>query len=69
MSGQTVTIILDKVYNKSVLKPNNLCSEYDLKHVHNVQIYNDNYRLEKVVEIERRYDYLSIIKPYEMPQQ
>jgi hypothetical protein len=69
MPGQTVTIILDKVYNKSVPKPNNLRPGYDLKYVHNVQTYNDNYRIEKVVEIERRYDYLSIIRPHETPQQ
>ncbi len=66
MPGQTVTIILDKIYNKSVPKPNNLRPGYDLEHVHNVQIYNDNYRLEKVVEIERWYDYLSIIRSHEM---
>src|SRR6266540_3394458 len=69
MPDQTVTIILNKVYNKSVPKPNNLRPEYDLEHIHNVQTYNDNYRLEKVVEIERRYDYLSIIRSYEIPQQ
>ena len=53
MPGQTVTIILDKVYNKSVPKPDNLRPGYDLKHVHNVQTYSDTYRIEKVVEIER----------------
>ena len=61
MPGQTVIIILNKVYNKSVSKSNNLHPGYDLKYVHNVQTYNDNYRLKKVVKIERRYDYLSII--------
>ena len=69
MPDQTVTIILNKVYNKSVPKPNNLRPEYDLEHIHNVQTYNDNYRLKKVVEIERRYDYLSIIKLHETSQQ
>jgi hypothetical protein len=69
MPGQMVKIILDNIYNKAVPKPINLRPGYDLKHVHNVQTYNDTYRLEKVVEIERQYDYLSIIRPHETPQQ
>ena len=63
MPGPMVKIILDNIYNKSVPKPINLRPGYDLKHVHNVQTFNDDYSLKKMVEIERRYDYLSIIKP------
>ena len=60
MPGQTVKIILDKVYNKTVLKPINLYPGYDMEYVFNYQHYTDDYRIEKVVEIEKQYDYLSI---------
>ncbi|RIA82768.1 hypothetical protein C1645_880861 [Glomus cerebriforme] len=69
MPGQTIKIILDKVYNKTIPKPINLQPGYDMKHVVNYQHYTDVYQIEKVVEIEKQYDNLSIIKPHEMPQQ
>jgi hypothetical protein len=42
-----------------------------MEHVLNYYPQTDNYRYEKVVEIEKQYDYLSIIsvKPHESPQQ
>ncbi|RIA88746.1 hypothetical protein C1645_825876 [Glomus cerebriforme] len=40
MSGQTVTIILDKIYNKSVLKPTSLRSEYDIEYRVTKTCYN-----------------------------
>ncbi|PKY46407.1 hypothetical protein RhiirA4_420624 [Rhizophagus irregularis] len=49
--------------------PINLRTGYDMKHVFNSCSQTDNYRYEKVVEIEKQYDYLSIIRPHEPPQQ
>jgi hypothetical protein len=69
MPGAMVKIILDKIYNKTVPKPINLCPGYDMEHVFNSCHQTDNYRYEKVVEIEKQYDYLSIIRPHETPQQ
>ena len=53
MPGAMVKIILDNIYNKSVPKPNNLRSGYDMEHVFNYRPQTDNYRYEKVVEIEK----------------
>ena len=64
MPGAMVKIILDKIYNKTVPKPINLCPGYDMKHIFNNYPQTDNYRYEKVVEIEKQYDYLSIIRPH-----
>src|SRR5581483_4178706 len=69
MPGAMVKIILDKIYNKIVPKPINLHPGYDIEYVFNYQPQTDNYRYEKVVEIEKQYDYLSIIRPHETPQQ
>ena len=69
MPGTMVTIILDKIYNKSVPRPINLCPGYDMEYVFNYRSQTDNYWYEKVVEIEKQYDHLSIIKPHEIPQQ
>src|ERR1044072_882184 len=69
MPGAMVTIILDKIYNKSVPRPINLRPGYDMEHVFNYRSQTDNYRYEKVVEIEKQYDHLSIIRPHETPQQ
>ncbi|PKC72543.1 hypothetical protein RhiirA1_491302 [Rhizophagus irregularis] len=68
MPGAMVKIILDKIYNKTVPKPINLRPGYDMEHVFNGP-QTDEYRYEKVVEIEKQYDYLSIIRPHETPQQ
>ena len=69
MSGQTVTIILDKIYNKSMPKPTSLrpgCDiEYSKAYCH---IYSID-QIEKMVKAEKRYDDLSIINSYETPQQ
>jgi hypothetical protein len=62
MPGAMVKIILDKIYNKSVPKPINL---HDMEHVFKYHPQTDEYRYEKVVEIEKQYDYLSIIRPHE----
>jgi hypothetical protein len=69
MPGAMVKIILDKIYNKTVPKPINLRPGYDMEHVFNSYHQTDNFRYEKVVEIEKQYDYLSIIRPHETPQQ
>ncbi|RIB09518.1 hypothetical protein C2G38_2208732 [Gigaspora rosea] len=69
MPGDTVKIIIDNIYNKRVPKPSNLRSRYDMEHVFKYRPQTDNYRYEKVVKIEKEYDYLSIIRPYETPQQ
>ena len=69
MPGAMVKIIIDRVYNKIVPKPINLRPGYDMEHVFNYQHQTDNYRYEKVVEIEKEYDYLSIIRPHETSQQ
>uniref|UniRef100_U9SNP0 Uncharacterized protein n=1 Tax=Rhizophagus irregularis (strain DAOM 181602 / DAOM 197198 / MUCL 43194) TaxID=747089 RepID=U9SNP0_RHIID len=68
MPGDMVKIIIDRVYNKIVPKPINLRPGYDMEHVFNGP-QTDEYRYEKVVEIEKQYDYLSIIRPHETPQQ
>src|SRR5215204_992948 len=69
MPGAMVKIILDNIYNKTVPKPINLRPGYDMEYVFNCRPQTDNYRYEKVVEIEKQYDYLSIIRPHETPQQ
>src|ERR1051325_8593570 len=69
MPGAMVKIIIDRVYNKIVPKPINLRPGYDMEHVFNYRPQTDEYRYEKVVEIEKQYDYLSIIRPHETPQQ
>ena len=69
MPGQTVTIILDKIYNKSVPKPTSLRPGYDIEyskaycHIYSID------QIEKMVEMKRIYDNLSIIRSYETPQQ
>ena len=64
-----VKIILDNIYNKAISKPVNLRPGYDMKHVANYYNGGLNERIKEVVEIEKQYDYLSIIRPYETPQQ
>ena len=53
MPDAMVKIIIDRVYNKIVPKPINLRPGYDMKHVFNCRPQTDNYRYEKVVEIEK----------------
>ena len=69
MPGAMVKIILDNVYNKTVPRPINLRPGYDMEHVFNCRPQTVNYRYEKVVEIKKQYDHLSIIRPHETPQQ
>src|SRR4051794_33200621 len=69
MPGAMIKIILDNIYNKTVPRPINLRPGYDMEHVFKYYPQTDNYRYEKVVEIEKQYDYLSIIRPHETPQQ
>ncbi len=65
MPGGMVKIILDKIYNKTVPKPVNLRPGYDMEHVFNYQHNGFDYnRFKKMVEIEKQYDYLSIIRPH-----
>ncbi|UZO16140.1 uncharacterized protein OCT59_007530 [Rhizophagus irregularis] len=67
MPGDMVKIIIDRVYNKIVPKPINLHPEYDMEHVFNCRPQTDNYWYEKVVKIEKQYDYLSIIRLMKLP--
>src|SRR5436190_20425918 len=69
MPGAMVKIILDNIYNKTVPRPINLRPGYDMEHVFKYRPQTDEYRYEKVVEIEKQYDHLSIIRPHETPQQ
>ena len=69
MPGTTIKIILDSDYNKKIPKPINLRPGYDMEHVFNYYPQTDNYRYEKIVEIEKQYDHLSIIRSNETLQQ
>ena len=57
-------IILDEQFNKVVPKPINNCPGYDMKYV-NAYIVNYCYRtdINKIIEIERKYVILSVVKP------
>ena len=68
--GKFIDIILDEVYNKSVPKPTNLYPGYDIEYIrkrYDFLYYSGQF--EKMVKIEKIYDNLSIISPYETPQQ
>src|SRR3954447_3694439 len=67
--NKCIDIILDKVYNKSVLKPINLCPEYDIEYIRNHYGFSYPDQFEKMVEVEKIYDNLSIISSYETSQQ
>ncbi|GES96465.1 hypothetical protein GLOIN_2v986619 [Rhizophagus clarus] len=67
--GKYIDIILDEVYNKSVPKPINLRPGYDIEYIRNHYGFLYPGQFEKMVEIERIYDNLSIISSYETPQQ
>src|SRR4051794_802089 len=66
--GKYIDIILDKVYNKSVPKLINLRSEYDIKYIRNRYDFLYSGQFEKMVEVEKIYDNLSIISSYETSQ-
>jgi hypothetical protein len=55
------------IYNKTVPKPINLRPGYDMEYVANCRYYSDYNQFKKMVEIEKQYDYLSIIRPHETP--
>ena len=69
MPGLMVKIILDNIYNKAVPKPINLHPGYDMEHVANYYRDHLNKQIKEVIEIKKQYDYLSIIRPHETPQQ
>ncbi|GBB93752.1 hypothetical protein RclHR1_22250001 [Rhizophagus clarus] len=67
--GKYIDIILDEVYNKSVPKPINLRPGYDIEYIRNRYGFLYPGQFEKMVEVERIYDNLSIISSYETSQQ
>ncbi|CAB5371090.1 unnamed protein product [Rhizophagus irregularis] len=67
--NKCIDIILDKVYNNSVPKPINLCPGYDIEYIRNCYGFPYPSQFEKMVEVEKIYDNLSIISSYETPQQ
>src|SRR5207248_11785877 len=64
MSGLSSNIILDEWFNKVVPKPINNRPGYDMKYV-SAYIVNYCYgtNINKIIEIEREYDILSVVKP------
>ncbi len=68
-SNKWIDIIIDNDYNKIVPKPINLRPEYDIEYIRNSYGFPYPGQFEKMVEIEKRYDNLSIISSYETPQQ
>ena len=64
MSGLSSNIILDEWFNKVVPKPINNRPGYDMKYV-KAYIVNYSYGtdINKIIEIEREYDILSVVKP------
>jgi hypothetical protein len=66
----SITIILDKIYNKSVPKPTSLRPGYDIEYskAYCHDIYSID-QIEKMVEMEKLYDNLSIIRSYETSQE
>ena len=65
--NKIIDIILDKVYNKSVPKPINLRSGYDIEYIKNRYGFLYPGQFEKMVKVERIFDNLSIISSYETP--
>src|SRR4051794_15096144 len=67
--GKYIDIILDEVYNKSVPKPINLRPGYDIEYIRNRYGFLYPGQFEKMVEVEKMFDNLSIISSYETSQQ
>src|SRR6266511_4915978 len=67
--NKCINIILDKVYNQFVHKPINLHPGYDIEYIRNCYGFPYPGQFEKMIEVEKRYDNLSIISSYETPQQ
>jgi hypothetical protein len=64
-----MSIILDKIYNKSVPKPTSLRPGYDIAHIMAQRGYSNSDQFEKTINVEKIYDNLSIIRSYGTPQQ
>src|SRR2546423_6005978 len=64
-----INIILDEVYNQSMPKPINLRSEYDIEYIRNNYGFPYSGQFEKMIEVKKIYNNLSIINLYETPQQ
>ncbi|GBC04946.1 hypothetical protein RclHR1_05970003 [Rhizophagus clarus] len=64
-----IGIIIDKYYNKTVPKPINLRPGYDIEYIRNTYQFPFPDKFEKMIEVEKIYDNLSIISLYETPQQ
>ena len=62
-----IDIILDKVHNQSVPKPNNLRPGYDIEYIRNSYGCPFPGQFEKMIGMEKIYDNLSIISLYETP--
>src|SRR2546429_5073522 len=64
MSGPAFNIVLDEQFNNVVPKPINNRPGYDMKYL---GAYIVNYRygtdINKIIEIEKEYDALSVVKP------
>jgi len=67
--NKSIDIILDKVHNQSVPKPINLRPGYDIEYIRNSYRFHYPGQFEKMIEVEKIYDNLSIISLYETPQQ
>ena len=67
--NKCIDIILDNDYNKIVSKPTNLRPGYDIEYIRNRYGFLYPGQFEKMVEVEKIYDNLSIISSYKTPQQ
>ena len=57
------SIIIDEVFNKTVPKPINLRPGYDMRYINaNARNYRCAFNLKKIIETEKHYDNLSIIR-------
>ena len=71
-SNKYIYIVLDKIFNKSVPKPTNLHSGYEIEYIKNYYAYisySTPFDFEKALEAEKNFDNLSIIRSHETPQQ
>jgi len=68
-SNKFIDIILDEVHNQSVPKLINFRSEYDIEYIRNNYGFPYSGQFEKMIEVKKIYNNLSIINLYETPQQ
>ncbi|PKB96898.1 hypothetical protein RhiirA5_433657 [Rhizophagus irregularis] len=59
--NKCIDIILDNDYNKIVPKPINLRPGYDIEYIRNKYAFPYSGQFEKMIEVEKKYDNLSII--------